>query len=174
MEYFDLYSINREPLGRKVQRGAPIPFGEYHIVVQVMTVNTNGEILLTQRVPEKTSGGKWECSGGCAVSGETSRDAAVRELFEETGIRADPDELRHEWTMVTESMLRDFYIFVQDVPLSALKLQKIEVCAAKWVSFERFCEMARNGQTTRTVMRWINNRRPELAAFIERIKVRRF
>lgn len=174
MEYFDLYSINREPLGRKVQRGAPIPFGEYHIVVQVMTVNTNGEILLTQRVPEKTSGGKWECSGGCAVSGETSRDAAVRELFEETGIRANPDELRHEWTMVTESMLRDFYIFVQDVPLSALKLQKIEVCAAKWVSFERFCEMARNGQTTRTVMRWINNRRPELAEFIERIKGRRF
>lgn len=174
MEYFDLYSINREPLGRKVQRGAPIPFGEYHIVVQVMTVNTNGEILLTQRVPEKTSGGKWECSGGCAVSGETSRDAAVRELFEETGIKADPDKLRHEWTMVTESMLRDFYIFVQDVPLSALKLQKIEVCAAKWVSFERFCEMARNGQTTRTVMRWINNRRPELAAFIERIKGSRF
>lgn len=174
MEYFDLYSINREPLGRKVQRGAPIPFGEYHIVVQVMTVNTNGEILLTQRVPEKTSGGKWECSGGCAVSGETSRDAAVRELFEETGIKADPNELRHEWTMVTESMLRDFYIFVQDVPLSALKLQKIEVCAAKWVSFERFCEMARNGQTTRTVMRWINNRRPELAAFIEKISSKRF
>ena len=174
MEYFDLYSINREPLGRKVQRGAPIPFGEYHIVVQVMTVNTNGEILLTQRVPEKTSGGKWECSGGCAVSGETSRDAAVRELFEETGIRANPDELRHEWTMVTESMLRDFYIFLQDVPLSALKLQKIEVCAAKWVSFERFCEMARNGQTTRTVMRWINNRKPELAMFIERIKGSRF
>lgn len=174
MEYFDLYSINREPLGRKVQRGAPIPFGEYHIVVQVMTVNSRGEILLTQRVPEKTSGGKWECSGGCAVVGETSREAAARELFEETGIRARPEELRHEWTMITDSMLRDFYILVKDVSLSALKLQSAEVCAAKWVTFERLCEMARNGQTTRTIMRWINSRGRELYSLTRKAEEKQF
>ncbi len=168
MEFFDLYSVNRQPLGRKVLRGAPIPHGEYHIVVQVMTINTNGEILLTQRVPEKTSGGKWECSGGCAVSGETSRKAAVRELFEETGIRADEDELDLEWSLTTDSMLRDFYILVKDVPLSAMRLQSIEVCAAKWVSFERLCEMARCGQTTRTVARWLDNRGTELLAITSR------
>ena len=89
-EYFDLYTADRRRLGRKIQRGAPIPHGEYHIVVQIMSVNSRGEILLTQRVPEKTSGGRWECSGGCAISGETIREAAVRELFEETGIRAFP------------------------------------------------------------------------------------
>lgn len=170
MEFFDLYSVNRQPLGRKVLRGAPIPHGEYHIVVQVMTINTNGEILLTQRVPEKTSGGKWECSGGCAVSGETSREAAVRELFEETGIRADEDELDLEWSLTTDSMLRDFYILVKDVPLSAMHLQSIEVCAAKWVSFERLCEMARCGQTTRTVARWLDNRGTELLAITSRAK----
>lgn len=170
MEFFDLYSVNRQPLGRKVLRGAPIPHGEYHIVVQVMTINTNGEILLTQRVPEKTSGGKWECSGGCAVSGETSREAAVRELFEETGIRADEDELGLEWSLTTDSMLRDFYILVKDVPLSAMRLQSIEVCAAKWVSFERLCEMARCGQTTRTVARWLDNRGTELLAITSRAK----
>ena len=82
MEYFDLYTVDRRPLGRRIQRGAPVPHGEYHIVVQIMTINNKGEILLTQRVPEKTSGGKWECSGGCAVAGESSRDAAVRELYE--------------------------------------------------------------------------------------------
>ncbi len=162
MEYFDLYTFDRKPLGKKVQRGAPIPFGEYHIVVQVMTINNKGEILLTQRVPEKTSGGKWECSGGCAVSGETSREAAVRELFEETGIEVSPDELKLDWTMTTDSMLRDFYIVMKDVPLSQLRLQAIEVCAAKWVSFERLCEMSQNGQTTRTVSRWLNARGRDL------------
>ena len=69
--------------------------------------------------------------------------------------------------MVTESMLRDFYIVVRDVPLSALKLQSAEVCAAKWVSFDRLCEMARNGQTTRTVMRWLNSRRNELLSLTQ-------
>ena len=74
-EYFDLYTADRRKLGRKIQRGAPIPHGEYHIVVQIMSVNSLGEILLTQRVPQKTSGGRWECSGGCAVS---SRKGAFR------------------------------------------------------------------------------------------------
>ncbi len=158
MEYFDLYTSAREPLGKRVPRGAAIPRGEYHIVVQIMTINRKGEILLTQRVPEKTSGGKWECSGGCAVSGETSRQAAVRELFEETGIHADINELRFEWTLTTDSMLRDFYVLVKNAPLEDMKLQTSEVCAAKWVSFERLCEMARLGQTTRTVARWLENR----------------
>ena len=57
-EYFDLYTADRRKLGRKIQRGAPIPHGEYHIVVQIMSVNSLGEILLTQRVPQKTSGGR--------------------------------------------------------------------------------------------------------------------
>lgn len=148
-------------------RGAPIPRGEYHIVVQVMTINQEGEILLTQRVPEKTSGGKWECSGGCAISGETGREAAVRELFEETGIEAAEEELTLEWTLTTDSMIRDFFVLKKDAPLSALRLQSIEVCAAKWVSFERLCEMSRTGQTTRTITRWLENRGADIRRFIE-------
>ena len=169
-EYFDLYTADRRRLGRKIQRGAPIPHGEYHIVVQIMTVNSQGKILLTQRVPQKTSGGRWECSGGCAVSGETSREAAVRELFEETGIRALPSEISLEWTMVTDSMLRDFYIVHKNVGLDRLVLQSEEVCAAKWVSFERLSEMAANGQTTRTVARWLETRGDDLRSKIEEIR----
>ena len=161
-EYFDLHTADRRRLGRKIQRGAPIPHGEYHIVVQIMSVNSHGEILLTQRVPQKTSGGRWECSGGCAISGETSREAAVRELFEETGIRAYPGEISLEWTLTTDSMLRDFYIVHKDVSLDRLRLQSTEVCAAKWVTFERLEEMALNGQTTRTVAKWLENRGSDL------------
>lgn len=169
-EYFDLYTADRRRIGRKIQRGAPIPHGEYHIVVQIMSVNSRGEILLTQRVPEKTSGGRWECSGGCAVSGETSREAAVRELFEETGIRAYTSEISLEWSLVTDSMLRDFYIVHKDVGLDRLVLQSAEVCAAKWVSFDRLAEMAANGQTTRTVARWLEMRGDDLRQRIDDIR----
>lgn len=157
-EYFDLYSADRRKLGRQIRRGAPIPPGEYHIVVQIMTINDNGEILLTQRVPQKSSGGKWECSGGCAISGETSKEAAVRELFEETGIRAYPSEISLEWSIVTESMFRDFYVVNKSVALDKLVLQFEEVCAAKWVSYDRLCEMAESGETTKTVVKWLGAR----------------
>lgn len=168
-EYFDLYTADRRPLGRKIQRGAPIPRGEYHIVVQIMTVNNEGEILLTQRVSTKTSGGRWECSGGCAITGENSREAAARELFEETGIRVFPDEISLEWTLTTDSMLRDFYIVNKNIPLEKIRLQSTEVCAAKWVSFERLEEMARSGQTTRTVSKWLENRRDDLYEHVSEI-----
>lgn len=170
MEFFDLYTSTGKPLGRKIMRGAPVPRGEYHIVVQVMTINHSGEILLTQRVPEKTSGGKWECSGGCAVAGESGKEAAIRELREETGIIADEGELTLEWTLTTDGMLRDFYVLIRDVPLCDLKLQDIEVCAAKWVSFERLCEMSKNGQTTRTVTRWLESQGSELLYIINKAK----
>ena len=115
-----------------------------------MTINNKGEILLTQRVPEKTSGGRWECSGGCAVSGETSKGAAVRELFEETGIRADESDVSLEWSLTTDSMLRDFYMVNRDVPLENITLQSAEVCAAKWVSLDRLEEMGvKDGDTIR-------------------------
>ena len=170
MEYFDLYTIDRKPLGKLVQRGAPISRGEYHIVVQIMTVNSKGEVLLTQRVPEKTSGGKWECSGGGAVSGESSEEAAVRELREETGIRITSRDIIRQWSMITDGMLRDFYITHTDASLEELKLQSTEVCAAKWVSFDRLVEMSRSGQTTRTISRWLDNCENDLRRRVEGIK----
>lgn len=169
-EFFDLYTYDRRKTGNRVMRGEPIPHGEYHIVVQIMSVNNQGEVLLTQRVPQKTSGGRWECSGGCAITGETSKEAAVRELFEETGIRSYPSELSLEWTFTTDSMIRDFYIVHKNVGLDRLVLQDSEVCAAKWVTFDRLIEMSENDQTTYTVTKWVNTRRDELRGKIENIR----
>lgn len=86
-EYWDLYDENRRPLGETHLRGLALPKGTYHIVVEVWTVNSKGEILLTLRDPKKeTYPDKWECTGGSILAGETSKTGAVRELFEEIGI----------------------------------------------------------------------------------------
>lgn len=154
MEYFDLYTFDRKPIGKKILRGAPIPRGAYHLVVQIMTINKKGEILLTQRTQGKSSAGKWECTGGCAIAGETAKQAAARELFEETGIRAEESQLNYAWTLHGDSMLLDFFITRQDARLESLRLQPSEVSAAKWVSFERMAEMVRAGQIIPTVTKW--------------------
>ncbi len=51
--------------------------------------NEKGEILLQER----TDRDKWGLPGGCQDLGEDLRFTAVREAYEETGLRIDPNEI---------------------------------------------------------------------------------
>ena len=51
--------------------------------------NENGQILLQER----TDRDKWGLPGGCQDLGENLRDTAVREAYEETGIKLDPKKI---------------------------------------------------------------------------------
>ena len=53
MELWDLLDESRRPLGRTQRRGAPMRPDEYHVVVEIWTVDDGGRILLTLRAPEK-------------------------------------------------------------------------------------------------------------------------
>ena len=66
-----------------------IPRGLFHIVVEIWTKTADGKILLTRRSPEKPMPLLWECTMGSVLAGEESREGAVRELAEETGVRVE-------------------------------------------------------------------------------------
>lgn len=91
-ELWDIYDINRKPTGRTVERGKPMKSGEYHIVVNVWIRNSKGEWLISKRTPNKHFPLLWEPTGGSAVSGESSFDAAIRETREELGVELDPEK----------------------------------------------------------------------------------
>lgn len=55
----------------------------------VIIRNEKGEILLQER----TDRNEWGLPGGCQDLGENLRDTAVREAYEETGIKLDPNEI---------------------------------------------------------------------------------
>ena len=61
--------------------------------------NEIGEILLQER----TDRNKWGLPGGCQDLGEDLRITAVREAYEETGIKLDPNEIELIDTLSGES-----------------------------------------------------------------------
>lgn len=61
--------------------------------------NENGQILLQER----TDRNKWGLPGGCQDLGEDLRATAVREAYEETGIKLDPNEIELIDTLSGES-----------------------------------------------------------------------
>ncbi|MBQ8971775.1 MAG: NUDIX domain-containing protein [Clostridia bacterium] len=93
-EYIDLYNAAREPLNRVWQRGVPLPEGTWRLGVRVWIGNSSGQYLISQRNPNLYSHPLfWESTGGGVSAGESSRTAAVRELYEELGISTQEDAL---------------------------------------------------------------------------------
>ena len=108
-EYWDLLDENREPLGMLHRRGDALPAGARHLCVEIITV-WEGRILTTLRHPQKHNGGYWEVTTGSALAGEDSRTAAVRELYEETGIKVEKEELILFDHVITPRIFSDTYL----------------------------------------------------------------
>jgi ADP-ribose pyrophosphatase YjhB (NUDIX family) len=88
--------------------------------------------------------GIWAATGGAAIAGETSKQAASRELFEELGIKAEAGELRLVKRIKKHNSLLDVWTIKTNCKAPDLKLQKSEVAAAKWVSFDTLNAMVKN------------------------------
>lgn len=147
MEVWDLFDENRKPLGKQVGRREPMKQGEYHIVVVACVVDRKGRLLLTLRAHEKEKyPDTWENTGGALQAGEESREAAARELCEETGIRVPKEEFILLDSQKEEYAFIDFYIIRRDVPLEEIVLQKGETADARWVTPKEFREMGRKGE----------------------------
>lgn len=143
MEFNDVYDAQRRLTGRLHRRGSRWGKGEYGLVVCVWVYDGKGNLLLTRRAPQKSFPGTWENSGGAAKAGETSRQAIARELFEETGIRAEAEEFEFLRSARDKNCFYDHYCLHREVPLEQVVLLPGETDGAKWVSFEQVHDMIR-------------------------------
>ena len=146
MEFNDIYDENRNRTGRVHRRGTPWKEGEFGLVVCVWVHDGNGKLLLTRRAPEKGFAGTWENSGGAAQAGEDSLAAITRELFEETGIRANPADFELLDSDRDKNCFYDFYCLERQVPLNEIRLLPGETDGVRWVTFAQVHEMIRRGE----------------------------
>lgn len=147
-EFWDIYTKDREKTGRLHKRGEKLKPGEYHLAVHVCIFNSKNQMLIQQRQPfKKDWSNMWDFSAcGSALAGETSHQAAEREVFEELGIRLDLSEIRPQFTINFEDGFADVYLVEAEIEPETLKLQVEEVQAAKWVEKEEVLKMQEQGE----------------------------
>ncbi|MGV3733058.1 MAG: NUDIX hydrolase [Microcella sp.] len=134
-EWWDVLDAHGARTGDSFLRGASNwPRGRFHLIVATCVQRNDGALLLTQRSANKKEFPfAWEFPGGSALSGEASRDAASRELREETGIEVAPPALTLVGRFAEASALLDFYV-ARHPSKAKLALQQSEVMAAEWVT----------------------------------------
>ena len=141
-EIWDLYDRDGNRTGKTFIRGfgnfRDIPEGMYHLVVDLLVLHEDGTYLLTKRSDTKdVYPGFWEASaGGSAVSGEEPLEAAARELYEETGLRAD--SLEFVGITFRDSSHGMYYSYLARVSgeKDSIVLQEGETTDYKWVDRE--------------------------------------
>lgn len=146
MEIWDIYDGNRRKTGRTAVRGEELKAGEYHLVVHVWVMNAKGEFLLTKRSPDKSFPGMWECTGGSALAGEDSREAALREVREETGLILDPACGKIVMTLKRKDNFADVWLFRTEYDVGNVRLQEGETCDAMTADENIVREMLASGK----------------------------
>ena len=148
MEIFDLYDRDRTLTGETIRRGQKPPAGRYHLVVHICIFNQDGQMLIQKRSPEKGFwAGMWDVSvGGAAQQGDSSWQAAQRELLEELGIDFDFSKVRPALTFNFEYGFDDVYLIHLNPELDDLHLQIDEVAEVRWADQETILNMMESGE----------------------------
>ncbi len=147
-ESFDVLDESGRKTGVVMPRNEVHRRGLWHQGCDAWIYTSKGEVLLQKRSMNKeTQPGLWTASATCHVSaGETPRDAIVRELDEEIGVKARPSELREIIATRFDEIIsptyhnREFqhvYIYKRDIVIGELRLQKEEVDAVKLMPFPK-------------------------------------
>ena len=151
MEIWDIYDKNKQKTGKTMVRDDwHMGPDEFHITVQGVIQRPDGRFLITQRVLTKPwAAGHWEVSGGGVQAGESSREAVVREIKEETGLdvtkaeggfvfdyqRVNPEE--------GDNYFVDIYRFVMDFDEKDIKLQAEETMGYRLATKEEIAELGK-------------------------------
>ena len=147
MELWDLYTFDRRKTGETMTRGQRQPEGRFRQTVHVCLFNKAGEMLIQrrQRFMKGWPGLGDFTAGGSALAGESSQEAAGRELLEELGVDISFAGIRPALSLPFGKGFDDIFTREQELELAALRLQPEEVEAVQWAGEAKVLAMLEEG-----------------------------
>ena len=166
MEYLDIVDEAGHPTGSTISRSEAHQQGILHRTAHVWVVrSTKGrtEVLLQKRSEEKESfPGMYDTSSaGHIPAGEEPIPSALRELSEELGITATPEQLHYAGNFRIQyekvfhgSLFRDnevtsVFVYHEPVEIASLTLQESEVSEVRWFDLELIWNEIQRGDRSR-------------------------
>lgn len=121
-----------------------IPKGMFHRVVSVYTVTRTGKVLITKRSQGKRHPGLWEVTCGSVLAGEEVREGAVRELYEETGLKCSAGDLNALYVYTDNKRRAVYFSFIYIIPNESvrIKLQPDETEDYRFITSDEFDKLA--------------------------------
>lgn len=154
MERHEVFRRDGTPTGRIVEKHAPREAGQYflHAILVMKTEDSppagcgEGFYIMQQRsLKARFYAGKWDVTGGGVKAGETPREAAVREAYEELGISVSPDALKEYYKYYADwddgsGLIITLFGCRAAVPPGGFVISREEVNDVKIVPFHVFRE----------------------------------
>lgn len=148
MEYLEYYDKeNKHKLG-EAERDEIHKNNLWHREVSVWVLNDKNEILVQRRSPNKKQNpNKYAVCAGHIDIGERPEEAAVRELFEETGIKVNENELNFIDMYVNEqeenNCFKYTYYIQTSKKISEMVMQVEEVSELKFITMDELEDVIR-------------------------------
>ncbi|MGI6076888.1 MAG: NUDIX hydrolase [Fastidiosipilaceae bacterium] len=133
-EYFDLLDEHGNPVPERVPRGTKLPPNRNILAVHIFLQDVQGDYLIQKRSQNKALWpGLWDVTAGGVQAGETSREAAVREVREELGLYVPPEAMQKIARLRRHPAFWDIWYARIPIDVDQCKLQTSEVDEIKLV-----------------------------------------
>ena len=142
-EIFDIYTRDGKHLGTKeksVCHGSNPGF--YHKPVWIWIVNDKNEILVQRKSGKKKYPYTWDMpAAGHVRAGETSLEGAIRETYEELGVKTKESDYKFMFEYIYEPGYELAQVYLLRLNTNNFKLQESEVSEVKWFTYDEFKEL---------------------------------
>ena len=136
-------------------------------------IERDGKYLLVQEGENHVDNckGKWGAPGGHVDEGETILEAAVREVYEETGCKVDLTGVCQIGTEADPASIFIVIVFLAKLTESVDSFSSEEISATKWFTYEEICAMSNQLRCPELVIGAIRNIRNGLVAPLDIVEV---